>query len=83
MRRVTRPRSRRSSACRSMGGGKRTCRVERKALWGAGRSLSGFVGGSALLVVPGGGTGMVEMVFRRAVTKCRGVGRVLVMMFVG
>jgi hypothetical protein len=44
--RVTNPRSNRSSAWRSVGGGKSTCRVARRDFWFAGRDFNGFEGAS-------------------------------------
>lgn len=75
-RRVTRPRSRRSRAWRSMGGGKRTWRVVRSARCGGVSVFSGLLRGSwsglALCAVDG-----VEVRLLMAeVRSCWGVGRV-------
>lgn len=85
---MTSPLSKRSRACNSVGGGKRTCNVVRRARCEAGSrdrgfgglSVSGFAvmfgtyGGFVVVGLVVGG-GFVARVLRREVKNVRGVGR--------
>lgn len=68
--RVTRPRSRRSSAWRRVGGGKSTCSVVRRDLWALERVWSGLHGGLVWVVGAAAGREL-----RMEVRRARGVGR--------
>ncbi len=70
---MTRPRSKRSNAWRSIGGGKRTWRVVRVAFWEEEMCFKGLEGGS--FGSPGGReVEDVVRVVRREVRRARGLG---------